>query len=302
MQCKLFWFTESSCDDGTPVSAGALDPLLLERLQPLLNSPDEEVELLLPFLDQREWRHRSDILRAAAFTREGNTIRGRLPSPNADLRDRAALLIGTHSLWKSAPNEFDPRYFRTWQRVSLALQNALRRWLPENYFRDPARFEDRQEAYPMIVYQASRLCYGRPRTEFTYDVADPGALPAALKMIGHSLQVLLSGIEQRLYESGRAELARRYAPIWHQDILNDARKRWRKLVELLGKEAALINAVIDLGSSHKMTAVKPFAKAVNGALRSIYGMDLRALAPAVLDEASRTLSPGDEFHRVADVA
>src|SRR5579871_2596988 len=92
---------------------------------------------------------------------------------------------------QNAPAERDPRYFRTWQRVSLALQKSLRQWIPELYFRDLERFQERSEAYQLIVYGACRPFYGRPRTEFTYDIADPETLPLALKNIGHSIRVVL---------------------------------------------------------------------------------------------------------------
>lgn len=74
--------------------------------------------------------------------------------------------------WNAAPGERDSNYFWTWQRVSLALQRWMRDGIARIYFEDLARYEDRPAAYPVIVYQASRLCHGRPRTEFTYDLRD----------------------------------------------------------------------------------------------------------------------------------
>src|SRR6185437_10246471 len=148
--------------------------------------------------------------------------------------------------WEILP-EKDPRYFRTWQRVSVVLQKAMRRWIPEIYFRDLARFEDREAAYQLIVYAASRPCYGRPKTEFTYDISDPDTLPTTLRTIGQSLRNVLGPIEQRLREAGQPRLARRYLPVWYQDILNDVRKKPKLLTALLAREAKLIDAVIDLG-------------------------------------------------------
>jgi hypothetical protein len=132
-------------------------------------------------------------------------------------------------------------YFGAWQNVSMALQKALRQAIPEFYFRVAARYADRESAYPLLVYTASRICRGRPRTEFTYDVADPEALPCALHLIGRSLQAVLARIEARLHQAGRPELARRYAPVWHEDVLRAVRKKPRPLIGLIGDEAALIN-------------------------------------------------------------
>jgi hypothetical protein len=174
--------------------------------------------------------------------------------------------------------------------VSQALQKGLRTWISEKYFEDVARYEDRDAAYPMLVYTASRPCRGRPRTEFTYDVVDPETLPRAFHLIGVSLQAVLAKVERRLYECGRPELARRYAPRWHQDVLRAVQKKPRHILGLLGDEAAVVNSVIDLGTARRMQAVKPFAKWTTVALRSIYGMDLRALAFQALEEATQALS------------
>ena len=67
------------------------------------------------------------------------------------------------------------------------------------------------------------------------------------------------------------------------------RRKPRQFLGLLGDEAAVVNSVIDLGTAHRMQAVKPFAKWATVALRSMYGMDLRSLAFAALEEATRAL-------------
>jgi len=54
-------------------------------------------------------------------------------------------------------------------------------------------------------------------------------------------------------------------------------------------EAAVVNALVGLGSGRKMQAVKPFARSANMALRTMYGEDLRPLALRLLEEATRTL-------------
>lgn len=195
-----------------------------------------------------------------------------------------------HPAWTNAPAERDPRYFQTWQRVSIAFQKALRTWIPELYFRDHARYEDRDTAYQLVVYQACRICYGRPKTEFTYDVADPDALPAAFRTIGRSIQTSLSKIEKRLHAEGRPQLARRYAPVWYQDVLVAVRKKPKPLIDLLAREAALINAVIDLGTTRDQAAVNRFSRASTNTFRSVFGMDMQELGGRMLQEATRVLA------------
>ncbi len=272
------------------MDADGLDAVIRARVLELAGSEAGPFAVHLPFLDGRESRRRAESLRSVNLVREGDVIRSVPPTAAAALRDRAAILLATHPAWMNAPDEHQPRYFQTWQVVSQALQKGLRTWISEKYFEDVARYEDRDAAYPMLVYTASRPCRGRPRTEFTYDVVDPETLPRAFHLIGVSLQAVLAKVERRLYECGRPELARRYAPRWHQDVLRAVQKKPRHILGLLGDEAAVVNSVIDLGTARRMQAVKPFAKWTTVALRSIYGMDLRALAFQALEEATQALS------------
>lgn len=285
----LYWLRESGRDMGTPLRIGELDPAIQQKVADLAQGDAGPLTLQLPFFDRRELRRRAEVLRGLRLVREGDFIRSVPATPAAALRDYTALLLASEPGWMNAPNETDAGYFAAWQRVSLALQRAFREWIPETYFRGAASYEDRPAAYPLLVYQASKMCFGRPRTEFTYDLADPDTLSRSIYMIGQSLQRVLAGVERRLFDEGRPELARRYAPIWYEDILRAVRAKPRPLLALLGDEALFINAVIDLGSARKLEAVKPFARTANLALRTIYEMDLRALAGPLLAEATRAL-------------
>jgi hypothetical protein len=285
----MYWLRESGCDVGTPVDAADLDAVIRGRVLELAKGDDRPLDLYLPFLDGRESRRRAEALRSVTLVREGDTIRSIPPTAAAGLRDRAALLLATHPAWTGAPQEWHPAYFPTWRAVSLAVQQALRCWIPEIYFRDPARYEDRDAAFPLLVYAASRPCSGRPRTEFTYDMADTEVLPRALHQIGASLQSVLETVERSLYDGGRPALARRYAPRWHQDVLRAVQRKPRPLLSLLGDEAAVVNALVGLGSGRKMQAVKPFARSASMALRTMYGEDLRPLSLRLMEEATRTL-------------
>ncbi len=196
--------------------------------------------------------------------------------------------------WNTAPAERDPLYFRAWQRTSVGLQKALRQSIPGLYFHDSHRFEDRAMAYQLVVYAACRPCYGQPRTEFTFDMADPRALAAALRSIGHATQMVLAPIEKRLRAEGRLVVARRYMPVWYQDIILEVKKQPKLLIRLLASEAKLIDAVIDLGTSRHAASVSRFLRTANLVLRSLLGEDLRELIPLILTQAARTLA---ERHR-----
>src|SRR5579871_4547288 len=205
---RLYWLRESGCDAGTPLTAAELEPTIAERVMKLTREGDGEIALHLPFLDKREWKRRSEVLASLDWVREGGTIRCVL-DPSEATRDHAARLALTDEIWEDVPSERDPLYFKTWQTVSLRLQKALRGWIPEMYFRDVERYQDPDAAYPLVVYAAAKPCYGRPRTEFTFDVADPATLASACRTMGRAMQTVLAPIERRLQEAGKPQLSRR---------------------------------------------------------------------------------------------
>jgi hypothetical protein len=193
----------------------------------------------------------------------------------------------TDSVW--TPDETDPQYFRTWQRVSVHLQKRLRPWISERYFSDAARAENRDAGYSMVLYAACRPCYGRRPADFTFDVADPATLPAAWRAIGRALQLELARAVRQIRAAAPPALVRRYAPVWHQDILIAVQKKPRKLIALFAVESALIDALIDWGTIRNGTAEKRFAKAVASAARVYTVVDPLELRRKALDEVERAL-------------
>jgi hypothetical protein len=303
---RLFWLRETGCDAGTPLRAAELEPEIRQRVLALADlgtdedgiseSGASEIAVRLPYLDRREWRKRGEILAALPLERRGDVI-SFVAGPAAALRDTAATLALTDPAWLGAPSPKHPDHFHVWQSVSMTLQSSLRAWIAEQYFRDIARFEDRATAYPMLVYQAARVCHGRPRSEFTYAFSDYPAcrltLALAVKMTGRSLQTILAGVEQRLSAAGMPELARRYAPVWYQDVVVAVRQKPKPFLELLAAESAFINALMELSLDCTAAGVHSFSKAANHALRKVYGMDVRPLGVRALEQATAVLaSPG----------
>ena len=285
----LYWPRE----DGIAMEFEDLALEVRDRVLALAGNEPGEFALRLPFLDRKECRRQDAILRGLTLIREGNVIRAVL-GPQAAARDLAAASAVTDPLWRNAPSERQPEYFPVWQSVSLALQQWLRNRVAEAYFEDGTRFADRPAAYPVIVYQAGRLCHGHPRTEFTYDLRDypdcTTTLEASWRMTVRAIQTVLRRMEGRLLAAGMTELAHRYAPVWHKDVLVSVQKKPKPYVEMLMAEAAVINAVIDLGTERSVRAANRFGSAVNLNLRKIFGMDLRGLGRGVLEEATRVLA------------
>jgi hypothetical protein len=250
-------------------------------------------QVRLPFIDKREERNQDELLAALPLERTGTLIRAVLDSAAAT-RDMAATCALTDPLWRGGPRERDPEYFPRWQRVSMALQRWLREHVAEIYFRDPARFEDRAEAFPMIVYQTARPFFGKHRTEFTYDLRDfpwcKDTLELSWKLTGSNLQRAMSQIETRLYALGSELLARRYSPVWFEDLLVAIKRKPRAYADLLARESAIINAIIDLGTEPKAESINRTARTINQQLRKMHGDDMRELGCGVFEEATRVLA------------
>jgi hypothetical protein len=208
-----------------------------------------------------------------------------------------------HEVWGRTPVETDPDHFETWQRVAVALQRALRKWIPAAYLsQHPSNYEDRRTAYQFVVYESCRPFFGQPRTEFTYDIADPDTLPSALRCPGRAMRRVLHRIQAELYARGCPELARRYLPVWQADVLREVRHRPELLIRLIANEARLINAVIDLGTflaepenrdpsvPARALAIQRFSRIARASLRSMKVGDTEEVLRQVLTETVRVLS------------
>ncbi|MEO8100642.1 MAG: hypothetical protein ABI811_23290 [Acidobacteriota bacterium] len=294
----LYWLRETGCDAGTPIGAGDIPASIRERILTLAKSDSlaaspATFHLRLPFFDRREERQQDQLLPAFTYERTGDLIRPLL-SAAAATRDMAATCALAEPFWRGAPPDRDLEYFPTWQRVSIALQRWLRVQVAATYFDNPAAFEDRAAAYPLIAYQAARPFFGRPRSEFTYDLRDypssDDTLSASWKLVGRSMQRILVNIEDRLTVQGNPRLAHHYSPVWHQDVLVAVQRRPKRYAELLSREAAIINAVIDLGTQPKVDTINRSAKIISQQLRKMHGRDMRSLGCGLFEEATRALA------------
>lgn len=294
---RLYWLRETFSDIGTPIRPEDLPQSIRGRILDLAGEAAaqeaSEFAVRLPYLDRREQRRQNSVLTSLAYERTDHLIRAVLP-PAAATRDMMATLALADPLWRSAPRERDFSYFYTWQRVAQALQHWLRDHVPLEYFRNVDILSDRRRAYPMIVYQACRIFPGRPRTDFTYDLGNypwsNDTLVYSWRMSGSAIQRVMEGLKRRLHDAGRTSLACRYAPVLNHDVLLAVQRRPRAYASLLVREAAIINAVIDLGTRRDPQTIHRSAKLMNQALRNMHFQDLRRLGPDLLEEARRALA------------
>ncbi|HXP86147.1 MAG TPA: hypothetical protein VN841_15590 [Bryobacteraceae bacterium] len=290
---RLFWLRETGCEAGVVREAGEIEPAIRDRIMALTGGEGGEFTLRLPYQDRYEWKRRSTILRTLDYERDGRLIRAIL-KPAEATRDLAATLALTDPAWSHTPPERDHAYHEVWHRVSVAVQRALKEAIAQVYFRDLSRLQKRDSAYTMVVYQSSRAFTAKSRHRFTYDLRDyPDCRPvvaAATMQIGARLEKALEQLQQRLIDAGHAELARRYTPSWHPDVASAVRRKPRRLLDLLMREAEIVNAVIEMGADRSHLAVYSCARKINTVLRCVQGVDMRTIGVELLEAATSALT------------
>jgi hypothetical protein len=209
--------------------------------------------------------------------------------------------------WLDAPSEDAPTYFRVYSQVSLAVQRAMRNWLPYVYFAGLDRYDTLGAAFPLLVYQTSRPFQGKPKNDFTYDVLSPDGTDPVFRTSAQALPVELRRVERLLLASGKTETAEFYNPKQAPRITASVKRQPRLLHALLVADTFLVDALVNLGcrgsrlreevSRDPQKAVRDltkfsgeFVRAFHGKLKRLYGgQDFLSLGSLLLVEATNAL-------------
>lgn len=203
-----------------------------------------------------------------------------------------------------APRQRSPQYYEAFGQVSLAIQQALRAWLPYMFFADLDRYGDPEVAYPMLAYQASRPFSRKGSPEFTYDVMNPESVRRALRSAGPPLAELLETASALLAASGRETEAHRYRRLEPKTLVETVRRAPKAFQGLLAAEACFVGEVIKLALEARLLREEPaeaprrlyrlvsqFTEGIHQRLRRLYrGLSPVSLGSLLLIETSRALS------------
>jgi len=211
-------------------------------------------------------------------------------------------------VWLDAPGQRDPDFFAAYSAVSVALQRALRRWLPYAYFSDSNRYDVPLAAWPLLVYAAMPPFPGRAKYEFTYDIMDLGAASLIRRSTLRELTARLTRLRPFLIALGKHKTARFFAPDEAPAILATVARQPRRLNALLSAETFFVEALVDLGlRGHAFTEsaarnrdqalrdltrfTGQFVTAFQRRLRRLYaGQGFFSFGPLLLIEATRALA------------
>ena len=209
--------------------------------------------------------------------------------------------------WLGAPGERDADFFDVYSKVSVAVQQATRRWLPYVYFSDAGHYEDLATAYPLVFFMSTRPFGGQPRSDFAYDLVGPDSPGVARPWAARPLATELGRVQQLLLAAGRTGTARFYAPWRAAEILAGIVKKPRLLNALLTGDAFFVDRLVRLGVEARSLAAAlagdprkaakrlvafaaDFTALFHRRLRRLYGgRDFVAFGSLLLVEATRAL-------------
>lgn len=209
--------------------------------------------------------------------------------------------------WLRAPRERDPEFFDVFSKVSVAVQTAMRKWLPFVYFQNLDRYEEVAAAYPLVFYKTTRAFAGHPRCEFAYDLVTPESPGVARSWAVRALVPELAAIEKELKASGRGMPARSYAAWKAPQILGEIVRKPKLLNALLMGDGFFIDRLVHLGLHARtlgdqaaadpfratrdlMSLASDFTATFHRRLRRLYGgQDFVGFGSLLLMEATRAL-------------
>jgi hypothetical protein len=168
-----------------------------------------------------------------------------------------------------APSDHEPGCGPAWAAVSVAIQKALRQWLPYLYFTAPDAMRNPEAAWAMEVYSASRPYFGKTRAELTWDVLDSRTLRRVARSASANLYSVLARIES-VFNPGRVPTI----------VPSRRRKRRSRVLRFIIRDRKLLNTLLAAETFLVDEFVK-FGVAIRTPSREI--RDIRTLAGVAAD-------------------
>lgn len=227
-----------------------------------------------------------------------------LPRPLAS-RHRCAAL---HGGLAKAPAERSRNYDRVYKQVSIALQSAIREWLPPAHVEGLGQFDDRQHLLSLLAWSCAEPVTGKSVDQLTVDVFSADSLRRATAGLPRRMARQMAGLREVLLRHHADPLiCDSYKPEVAGRLARNYRRRTRFLFLLFSNEARLINSFVHFcsGIGHFLETaqgdpaglyreIRDRWEAVESLLRRFYQRHSHsALGSLLLLEAVRTLEAVD---------
>lgn len=112
------------------------------------------------------------------------------------------------TLWgetgRTLPHATHPQFLRQAARVSVAIQETLRVWLPYLWFTNFDRFDDFDNAATLVAYSALRPYTPKTKFSYVFDALDGDTPRAVMHSLKRNLPAKLAALEPALAAAGYA--------------------------------------------------------------------------------------------------
>ena len=178
-------------------------------------------------------------------------------------------------------------FLRTAARLSVAVQEALRAWLPYLWFADSTRFSDFESAATILNYAAMRPFTPKTKASYVFDVLDSDTPRAVTFSLERNLPAKLGVIEPMLRALG-FEPAVNFAPRRAERLIATFKRKPRLLYSLFVAERELVEQY--LGRRDAKLIGRRDAKLIGRRLRRLFAAkDFSILEPLLALEVARAL-------------
>jgi len=145
------------------------------------------------------------------------------------------------AVWLKAPKERTAAYFSTYSAISRAIQAALRQWVREWFYANPAVLRRYHTAYQILVYFCTHPFRGQPTNTFTYDIQQTHMVGRAFASATDKLERALKAIDT----TGLPwEIRERYFPYRYKEVTRYVTANHRALYQMLNVDTMLMDAVL----------------------------------------------------------
>jgi hypothetical protein len=230
------------------------------------------VEVHLPYVDYDRWSSRFDLLRDLRF---GYNCGRMLPAevaarPEAVTAHQALLAASTSfgsgqhysvagfdraisgsacGAWRAIPPEKHLRYCGLICGMTVAIQNAIRRWMEQYWIsRNMDNLAEPAVSWPILAYVHSAPFPGRRPRQFTYNLQHSAWIYDMTTSARNALRRAVKRIQIELWQADRYDLSRFYARTSAKQILDKVRKDDRTLTQIATVEAAIVNRFVHWGN------------------------------------------------------
>ena len=149
--------------------------------------------------------------------------------------------------WADAPAEHSGRYIGVYSKVSVAVQTALREWIPCLYFDSIERLEEADLTCGLIAWRASRPAIGKHVDCLAYDVLDRRMMERCFHWIDRNFADELKVLRPFAAKLGPTRWEA-FNPALANRILVRVKRSQRGLYSMLKAEEDIVTQIVKLAS------------------------------------------------------